>query len=496
MESERRVVMVGDKGCGKSTLLAGLAECPLMATVPMDGPFVRWRYRCDSGEAALSRFLPLPQLEGLELVDCCPCSAPGAAEAQRAIIRGADVVIAVLDGRSPDSSPVWELLASEEAAAVEASVFAVTFANGPEVSGRVRELCLERLGRKLPIYCISPSSSAAMEVFCERIQDELDSPTGLRADIRKVVEESTNLMYKLGSALKTLAEMHSTNSSFLLQIETEIDHFLVRQRSDLPRLVDAYAEVAGRARPRMLRRLRWVLGWVYSPITLLRLRQLGQGCELFYYCHMRQEVLNAQQEADIQFIVSCAAHWKSARPRMQKELGCEIGEFPEERFAEELERLRAQLGRELFTPFAREQMRHRFALLFNAHAGWMRTCLTFICLFLIFGGLFGLLGQDLPAVGFVCLSGLIWLAASVAHIVASYRIRRQMDDLCQLLDTSARMTLGESLGRLVTSRMAAYRRLYSMPRNKVALLQQRLQPLQEQHTHVNRQLWAASAARM
>ncbi len=494
-EMERRVMIVGDKGCGKSSLLAGLAECPLIARAEMPGPYLRWRFRRSGGTVENSRFIPLEHLEGLELVDSRSCADAGMADLLRGLMPGADVLIAVLDGRAPEDSAVWNLLESPEAAAVEATVFAVTFANGPDVSNRVRELCRERLQRNLPIYCINPENAPAMEVFCDRIQDALNSPSGLRAAIRNVEKKCDDLMYKQASALKTLDSVDQSGSNFLRQIDEEIDHFLVRQRADLPRLLEAYALSAFRARPRLLRRLRWVFGWGYSPVTLLRLEKLGAGCELYYYYHMREEVLRFQRDLDSQFVISCASHWKSARPRMQKELSCEIGEFPQESLVRELASLRAQLGRELYKPFTREQIRHRFSLLFCARAGWMRACLSFICLFLAFAGLFGLLGQNLLALGLVGMSALIWLGASLAHTVANCRIHRAMNELGQLLDNSVRMALGESVANLVTSRMAAYRRLYALPRHKVDELKLLLTPLQERHLHVFRQLRSASATR-
>ncbi len=495
MEAERRVMIVGGDACGKSSLLAGLADCPLMAQVPLKEACVRWRFRNSGGSAEHSRFVPLEQLEGLEFVDTRSCASAETAEALRALMPGTDVLIAVVDGRNAEASPVWELLASQEAAAIEATLIAVTFANSPQVSDTLRELCQSRLGRSLPVYCINPASSAAMEVFTERVQDALDSPTGLRAAIRRVVDAAVDLMYKQGSALKLLEATDRTRSSFLRRIEEEIENFLTRQRSGLPRLMEYYTEAAHRALPRLLRRLRWVYGWVFSPVTILRLELLGSGCELFYYRNMRDDVLRLQMDSDRHFLVSCAAHWKSARPRMQKDLGCDIGEFPEETLALELARLREALGRELHAPFSREQLRSKLGQLFVARSGWMRACLTFICLFLFFAGMLGLLGQDIPAAALACVAIFIWVLASIGHLVAGRRIRRAIEELGGVLESAVRVTLTESVERLVVSRVAAYRRLYALPRRKVDELEVLLKPLQEHHQNLIRQIRAAAVVR-
>ncbi len=492
MERERRVMVVGGAGCGKSSLLAGLAACPLMAQVPLEAPCVRWRFRNMGGDVSYSRFVPQQELEGLELVDSSDCAAPEVQQVLRALMPSADVLVAVVDGRTPDSSPVWELLACAEVASVGAVLLAVTFAGSPQTSDALRELCRERLGRPLPVYCINPASETAMAVFCERVQDALDSGNGLRAAIRRVVDASVDLMYKQGSALKTLEAKDRTNSGFIRRIEEEIDYFLSRQLANLPRLMELYVDASRRALPRLLRRLRWVFGWVFSPVTILRLELLGTGCEKFFYRTLSEEVLRLQMDSDRHFIVSCAGHWKSARPRMQQELGCEIGEFPEEELAQELARLRERLGRELYVPFAQEQLRHHLSVLFNSRAGWMRCCLTFICLFLFFAGALGVLEQDLPAVVLVAVALLIWLAATLGHLVAARRICRGIEEQGTALEKSVRSTLVEAVERLVISRVAAYRRLYTMPRRKVAELEVLLKPLQERHQNIYRQLRASA----
>ncbi len=495
LSGERRIMVIGGDACGKSSLLAALADCPLMAQVPVGAPYVRWRFRNSSGSAEHSRFVPLQQMEGLEFVDSSSCASAETAAALRTLMPGADVLIAVVDGRSPETSPVWELLLAEEAASAGAVMLAVTYAGSPQVSDTLRELCQERLGRSLPVYCVNPASEPAMEVFCERVQDALDGPSGLRADIRRVVDASVDLMYKQGSALKTLEAKDRTNSGFIRRIEEEIDYFLSRQLANLPRLMELYVEASRRALPRLLRRLRWVFGWVFSPVAILRLEVLGVGCEKFYYRHLRDEVLRLQMDSDRHFIVSCAGHWKSARPRMQQELGCEIGEFPEEALALELARLRERLGRELYAPFTREQMRRNLSVHFNARAGWMRACLAFICLFLFFAGMLGLLGQDVPAAALACVAVFIWVLASIGHMVAGSRIRRAIEAQGKILENAVRVTLSESVERLVISRVASYRRLYTLPRRKVDELEVLLKPLQEHHQNLIRQIRAAAVAR-
>ncbi len=494
MAADRRLLVIGGAQCGKSSLLAGLADCPLMAQVPFGTPYLRWRFRNTTGEAVNSRFVPLDSLAGLELIDTQDCTRPEVSEALRPLLPQADVVLAVLDARRVAESPAWELLALLPETAN--CVLAVTFTDKMsaeatlELKGSLRELCTRRLGRALPQYFISPAAEQAMEVFTERVQEAMDAPGGLRTDIRAVVEASLNLMGKQWTVLNRRDGLARRVSGFLAGIEREIDNFLSHQLASLPRQVQLYAEASSRALPRLLKRLRRVFGWLFSPVAVLRLELLGSGCERFYYRALRDEVLHLQEDSDRQFVLSCASHWKSVRPRMTATLDCEIGDFPADALALELGKLRNRLGLELYTPFTQLQLRHRFSELFTARAGWMRTCLAFCCLFLTCAGMLGLIGQDIPALAMVGMALLIWLGATAAHGVANRRICRQAGEQGAQLELAVKGMLGEAEERLVLSRVAAYRRLFAEPRRKVAQHEETLKPLQARHTEIYRQLHA------
>ncbi len=496
MQADRRIIVIGAAGSGKSTLLAGLAGSPLIARIPWEGPYLRWRFCNTSGDASHSRFVPLESLAGLELIDTPCCADAGHAEALRAQLAGADVIIAAVDARHAEDSPVWDVLASLPEGSSAACMLAVTFSDtlaaeaGLALRDTLRDFCRRKLGRTLPQYFISPAAEQASEVFSERVQEALNGPGGLRTAIAGVVEASLNLVGKQWTVLNRRDGLARRVSGFLAGIEREIDNFLSHQMAGLPRQVQIYGEASARALPRLLKRLRSSLGRVFSPVTLLQLELLGTGCERFYYRTLRHELLRLQEESDCQFLLSCAAHWKSVRPRMTQTLDCEIGDFPTERMTQELAVLRERLGRELYEPFTREQLRRHFNALFVARAGWMRACLAFCSLFLICAGLLGFLEQTVPALGVLALSFLIWVGASIAHAVAARRIAHGVAASGEKLETALAAMLPEAVSRLVLSRVAAYRCLYTEPRNKVAQQEDTLKPLQARQTELYRQLHA------
>lgn len=496
VQRPRRVVFVGGKGSGKTGLLAAVASCPVMAKAPWEGAYVCWRYRCDDGDATGSRFIPEPSLEGLELVDTAPCERAG--ETIQPLLPGADVVVAVVDARAPQDSPVWPLLAALPENAVGAVLLALTFTDMlsaeavVQLGKTMRGLCRERL-QAMPAICnVSPANAKAVETFTARVQDALASPGGIRAALRRVQETVENLIYKQGSVLKKREDVTRMDSGFLAAIEQEIENFLTRQKQGSKAHGDHFTDAVRRVRPRLLRRFSRAFGWFLSPVTLLRLELFGAGVEKAYCSLVQQDVCRLQEENDRNFILSCAAHWKSVRPRMKQTLECEIGEFPEEELAAELAQLRTRLAHDLSGPFLHFRVRPQLSGAFREPAGWMRAVIVACCLVLTVAGLCGYLGQNAVACDLVAAAALMWAAGSVAHLVTASRLRRAVTGLSEDLYPVMHEALAPVVDGLIVSRVAAYRRLYTAPRRKVAEHESSLEPLRRRHSEIHRMIRSVS----
>lgn len=498
MERERRVIFFGGRGCGKTALLSRVASCPVMAAVPFETPYLRWRYSCADGNAACSRFIPEESLEGLELVDTQPCDTPEQTEVLRGLLAGADVAVAVVDARSYESSPVWDLLAGLSEESVGVAMIALTFTDTLsaettlELSAAMRELSRNRLGRVLPVYAVSPASETAVESFTLRVQEALSAPGGVRAAIRRVLNAAVDLMYKQGSVLKGREDVARTNSGFLSGIEQEIDNFLSHQMLGVKNCIDSYVDSVYRVSPKLMRRLHRAFGFFCSPVTLLRLELFGAGVEKGLYRMMRADVNALQQESDHRFCTSCSGHWRSVRPRMKQTLQCEIGDFPEESLNEELTKLRGLMAREMYIPFSNERFRAHLAESFKARVGWMQVSVVTLCLLLTLAGLLGFIGQDVLALAVLSLAGLVWFAASVVQWISFSHLRKEIEDRAEALHTAMRAAIAPAVENLIISRVAAYRRLYAAPRRKVSKHISLLKPLQQEHGEIYRQLRGAA----
>lgn len=495
MESDRRIVFFGGSGCGKSSLLSRVAGCPVMASAAWDTPHLCWRFRRpEHGADECSRYIPEENLEGLALIDTKPCDTPEMAKTVQTLLPGADVAVAVVDARRYEAAPVWDILDALPENSVGTIMVALTFTDSLsaeatlELAEAMRELTRKRLGRVLPVYAVNPASDAAVESFTLRVQEALSAPGGIRASIRTVLNAGVDLLYKEGSVLKSRENVARMDSGFLAGIEQEIDNFLSHQMLGLKPCVSQYTDAVPRTLPGLLRKMRWGFGWVLSPVTLLRLEVYGAGTERAFYNMVRSDIGRAQQESDSRFCISCSGHWRSVRPRMKQTLECEIGDFPETELAAELAQLRSRMERELHQPFRAEKFRSTLSESFKKRAGWMQAFIVVCCLLMSLGGLLGFLGQDMLGVGCLLLAALVWGAGSVVHTLAFSHLSHEVAESAKGIQRSLNQLLENTVENLIVSRVAAYRRLYTTPRRKVAEHEATLKPLQERHSRILRQL--------
>ena len=165
LQRDRRIIVIGGAKCGKSSILAGLVGAPVIASHRMEGHYLCWRFSCRDGDATHSRFIPQEHLNGLELVDTAACSGE-AADTCRTLLQGADVIVAVVDSRAPEMSPVWDMLAELPEALLSSCLLAITFTDilGAEqilkLKDTLRDLAATKLKseRPLPLYQVSPAN--------------------------------------------------------------------------------------------------------------------------------------------------------------------------------------------------------------------------------------------------------------------------------------------------------------------------------------------------
>ncbi|MEE1266404.1 MAG: hypothetical protein UHH87_08965 [Akkermansia sp.] len=499
MARDCRVVMIGASGSGKSELLAGMVGCPVLAKVAPVHHYLRWRYLNTGGNADYCRYIAEPGIAGLELVNTRGCEEPAVAEAVAPLLPGADAVVAVVDARHVQSSPVWEMLAPLPEEGGPACLVALTHTDALDaehtvtLSDKVRALCRERVGRVLPVFQLNPTNAALAADLGTRVTEAMEgSSGGLRAAIREVMRRGSDLLYKQGSVLKARDAVARTDSGFLQGIEQEIDNFQTRQMQGVRNCMLNYAGAAQRSMPLLLQHLRRSLGWILSPATLIRLESYGSASENLYYRLVLDDVAHQQEELDKQFVVSCGGHWRSVRPRMKQTLQCEIGEFPAEQLETELNQLRSRMKSPVYEPFRYLKIRSAFSSLFKRQVDWMRFFVVCLGMSLILAGVLGLLSLDMLAAVALCIAAFFWVLGSCIHLVVVRKIYAIIKTCAEPLHERMLEQMAVLVQDMIVSRVAAYRRLYTEPRQKVASYETSLAPLQQRQSEIFRQLRSAA----
>ena len=494
LDRDRRVVFLGDSKSGKSSLLAGLLQYPAIAKTEMTDDYRCWRYRNNDGDATCSTFIPLENLEGLELTDTTGAEQESARETLLALAQTADVVIAVVDARKTDEAAVWDILAALPQERRSAALIAITHTDklaaedALRLKDSLREFCRKRLSSTPALYFISPTTMKGMEGFTQRVQEALNSPYGLRAAIRKVIDLSNDLLNRQYQILRAREAVSQNDNGFLNSIDREIDNFLSHQLTGIKNYTDAYSDAAIQALPATLTALKRAFGHWLSPVTLVRLNRFGPGAEQYYYNKLCKEILSRQEVSDANFVASCAGHWGHVRPRMKKSMECEIGDFPEQELHKELSNLRTRLSRNLYKPFSQDKMRRRISEIFESCTQWMQLFIFIICLCLISAGVLGFLNMTMAATWMLISTGIVWLIGSLLHLSTARSIRKDFVHLAEKLQETMLTGMGEDIKALLTSRVAAYRQLYTEPRRKVERNDSLLKPLQQRHLNITRQI--------
>ena len=499
MGQDRRVVVLGASGSGKSALLAGMVGAPVLGKVSFAHHFLRWRYLNDDDDFTHCRFLPNANLAGMELVDTHGCEEPAVRDAVLELLPGADVVVAVVDVRTLQDSPVWEMLATLPGEGGPACLLVLTFADTLDAAASIslnetaRQLCRERLNRVLPLYLVNALQPKQMDELGDKVVAAMESAgSAFRSAIREVMKRGDELLRKQGSILKARDAVARTDSGFLQGIELEIDGFQTRQMQGVRNCVLNYSSSSQRGMPRLLQHLRHSLGFCLSPVVLLRLECYASAVENLYYRLILDDVTLQQEELDKQFVHSCNGHWRSVRPRMKQTLQCEIGDFPAAELEKELEQLRQRLQVSLYEPFRALRLRSRFTSMFKCQVEWMRFFITCVCLSLTVAGLLGFFSLESLAYIFLGVSAAFWLLGSLIHCLVVRKICKLVRREAEPLREELTVHMQPQVQDMIVSRVAAYRRLYTNPRRRVAEYETTLEPLQKRQNEIMRQLRSAA----
>jgi len=483
---ERRILILGDAHSGKSTILANLVQLPVIAKHYSADAFTRWRYRPDSGEVACSRFLPSPQLEGLELIDTKDLSNVLMRNAVISILPSVDICICVVDARKLLKSSIWSFLKEATVHMSCSVVMTLTFSDHISVEellrlrGEAQQFARDAFGRDIPIFLLdSPEDAPAFEDFLSAMQGLIDS---LRVEGRESIlagQLCSNLIHAFGASLISHDKSIEKGRMLLADIDREIDGFLEGQLRSLGDLLSSYQDVFDAKLPFILDKACRNIGFCFTPAKLLSRDSLAARTEMHYFNLILDEIVLRHVNLDAQFILACETHWKEVNPRMKQAMNCEIGVFDAKCLESELARVRQKMGKYLHEAVLCEKLRPALSKIFQQALDWMMPSFVFICLFLITASIIGFMGYNSIALIFLALAFLFWLMVSCAQWIELKYLRRSVTKVINKMAPSLNTALGGALRHMVVARVSAYRGLYSEPRLLLENRENKLKELQK-----------------
>lgn len=486
MERYRRVLFFGGAGCGRSAMIAGVAGFPAIARVAWSGPYRSWRYIASMGEDLNARYIPVPELEGLELTDTPDCEPESVQESIVSLAESADVIVAVVDARRAEQSPCWQLL-SRLPAEFGRCLVAVTGAGalsadeGLELKEKLRSGCGHPLKVPLTVCFVNPTVQHEMEMFCGRVQAELSGERGMRRDLKAVDEAMRRLQDRQGAILKRREEVQRSDNGFLDEVESEFESIRRRQENGVAAWVQKLFAGARALLPSLQKSFLRSFGLFYSPVNLVRLSLYGRGVEKCYARMLEEMMRKSQEDYDATFVQNCSSLWETVRPKMKAVLECEPGVFPEESLSVNLAGLRDRFSLEMRSFLASRGLGASLSRAVATCREWMHGVLVLDSILLSVAGMLGIFQQIEAACIVLCLAVTVWLLAWVRHLIDRRRLCRILGELVEGMHEALYAYLCEAVHTLVLSRVAAYRSLYNAPRRKVAANAELLHPLQKRH---------------
>lgn len=488
LNNERRILIIGDALSGKSTILANLVQVPVIAKRYSADAFTRWRYRPDSGEVSCSCFVPVPQLEGIELIDTKPLSNLPMRAAVLSILPSVDICICVVDARKLEDSSIWAFLKEAQDCMSCSVVMALTYADHMPVEAvlslrhSAQKFARDSFARDIPVFPLdSPADSPAFEDFLSALQSLMDSARVAGRDLKEAGQLCANLIHSFGAAIASREKAIQSERMLLAEVDREIDGFLEGQLRSLGDLLTSYQDVFDAKLPYILDRLCRNIGFCFTPAKLLSRESLASRTEMYYFDLVLDEIVSRHIDLDVQFILACETHWKEVAPRMKHAMSCEIGVFDAGNLELELAQVRQRTGKYLHEAVLCEKLRPALSKIFQRALDWMMPSFVAICLALIVASIIGFMGYTLLAFYFVALAFLLWLMASCAQWVELKYLRCRVTKVVNNIAPSLNSALVGALRHMVVARVSAYRSLYSVPRRLLEDQEKALKDIKKMH---------------
>ena len=425
LASPLRIVALGEVNAGKSTLLnalAGLEICPA-APLPTTRKTITYvhgeRERDVEGEDGSVRAeRPLDYLKRFEMTDT-PGSNSGWRDAVVAAMpkyEEADLILVVFPAANTWTAATWDLVSmvSEEALPRVALVVQQANTKSTEdlrvIKGHMRELCLKKVGRELPIHAVaaqlaldakvSPQtarkgwSASGFSAFEEFVSQEICNSELRNFLLHRTSQEAARRLREIEDGLDRQRRGMDDDGWFLAGIEREADQ--LREM-----VLDASQETLGGARGRyeaevghLAKQLGRTLGIFPTVFRLFFGDSTPAKIEAKFAARLQSAIRDFAQLDAGRLLEECEGHWGEVRPRVMDRMGMDPGAASVSGDAREavVEKFTERVGQGVIGVLGQLRVRALLDTLVRNRSRRLRTLMALLLLILIGAGSCGALG--------------------------------------------------------------------------------------------------------
>ena len=469
LASPLRIVALGEVNAGKSTLLNALAGAEICPAAPLPTTRKTISYvhgdverdgEDESGWILAER--PLEFLKCFEIID-----TPGSNSGWRdAVIEAmpryeeADLILVVFPAANTWTAATWDLVSMVSEEALPRVALVIQQADGKStedlrvIRGHMRELCLKKVGRELPIFAVaaqlavdakvSPQtarkgwSASGFSVFEEFVSEDVCNSEMRNFLLQRTAQEAARRLREIEDGLDKQRRGMDDDGWFLAGIEREAD-----QLRDM--VLDASTETLGGARGRyeaevgyLSKQLGRTLGLFPTVFRLFLGDTTPAKMEAKFAARLQSAIRDFAQLDSSRLLEECEGHWGEVRPRVMDRMGMDPGAATVSGEVREavMEKFTERVGQGVTGVVGQLRVRALLDQLVRNRSRKLRVLMVILLLLLTAAGTCGALG--LAQISWILLgaSGLVAALGAAISWVSGRGVVR--DTRSRLLDSVGR----------------------------------------------------------
>lgn len=349
------IAAIGEVNSGKSSLLnalAGTEICPA-GPLPQTAEVILYRHGMEGEKAVQPQLVearrPLDYLRNFDLLDTPGTNSKlnGHAAIAQPFLEHADLVMVVFTAENPWTAATWDAVSRLPLEALDRTVLVVQRVDLkqpqdiPIILGHMRDLCLKRVGKPLPIFPLA--ARAALEAkqaqpfdsdrwrasrfsdfenfISERICESMDR----RQILHDAWHHAARTLRRLENHFDGQRRGMEDDSYFLGNIEREMDALRDSSLEAAPQALGAALERYRSEVDRVVRVLRSRLGWWRSLARLISGDGTAAEVETTFAARMQEVAIGFGHDDAGRLVDACERHWEGARLQVRERMGFDPG---------------------------------------------------------------------------------------------------------------------------------------------------------------------------